>query len=408
MIWLYTLLILGFFIYHFVLYNYAAYIFSHNQRKLLYGTICGAINLIFWIVYLRYFSIAYEVMAMMAALLIMIIEFKLIFKVKNMFALFLALSFAINLFAKRFIAFTIVALIEGETIIEANRSLEIKMLVAAVIFTMSVGTISIARKSIKRVYLDTILSDDHNMGFLTGVYLLLYITMVIFSVTTSSTDGGLHFVYQFLLSGLFALGGFVGFLLYAYNLAALRLVYFDYEKLTSQNMEQLDLIKKLEEESLTDDLTKMQTRVVFDEALAMKVRQEEEFFVTFIDIDGLKYVNDTYGHNEGDFYIRQISRVVNNIFYGDLICRYGGDEILILGNYSSDASISSKLVNCYNEITNIKQKHDKPYYTSVSYGTVFIEKNNVLTEEQIIALADKRMYEFKKQSRKERSSTRIN
>ncbi len=407
MIWVYFLLIIGFFGYHFILYSYASYIFNRNQRKILYGTICGVINIVFWILCCRYLSVVYEAVVVLGYVLLLIVEFKVVFKVKNMFAVFLAMAFAINLFAKIFIGMASVALVKGGGIVETVDNAQMRMLIVAISFTFSIGTIFTARSSLKRIYLDTILSDELNMKFLTGIYSLLYATMFVFALTISTTQGGAGFVFHFLLTGVFALIGFVGFLIYAYSLADLRIAYVDYEKIRDQNEEQLNLIKKLEEESLTDDLTKMHMRIVFDETLAKKTSNKEKFFIVFIDIDGLKYVNDTYGHVEGDFYIQKISQVINNTFYGYVVCRYGGDEILVIGNYDSEASINSKVVSCHHEVVNLKQRYDKEYYTSISYGVVFADEANTLEAEQLIALADKRMYEFKRLGKKQRKTNRI-
>jgi len=115
---------------------------------------------------------------------------------------------------------------------------------------------------------------------------------------------------------------------------------------SSQSLE--DLTKKLEDariEARIDDLTGLQNRRAFNEALAREVRLVEDNGVksclALIDIDNFKRVNDTCGHPAGDRVLREIACVCSENFSSqDLIFRYGGEEFTaILQNTSLQRSL---------------------------------------------------------------------
>jgi diguanylate cyclase (GGDEF)-like protein/PAS domain S-box-containing protein len=84
-----------------------------------------------------------------------------------------------------------------------------------------------------------------------------------------------------------------------------------------------------------DDLTGLPNRLMFAEhldlALARAQRHGREVAVLYVDLDGFKHVNDTYGHEAGDQLLRQIARRLERATRAtDLVARHGGDEFLVL------------------------------------------------------------------------------
>jgi len=93
--------------------------------------------------------------------------------------------------------------------------------------------------------------------------------------------------------------------------------------------------QKLREYATYDELTGVFNRRVGIALLEQEIRQSkrevDSFSICFVDVNGLKTVNDNWGHDEGDTLIRLVVRVIQSqLRKGDVLCRLGGDEFLII------------------------------------------------------------------------------
>lgn len=184
--------------------------------------------------------------------------------------------------------------------------------------------------------------------------------------------------------------------------------------LIARQIERGRLLAKLEKENrqyleyaLIDPLTGiMNRRALIQElsrALANSRRSGGVLHVAFLDLNGFKNINDSYGHDAGDRFLIQIAHALRNgLREGDFFARYGGDEFVIFGpTYSEDLQAS-----CY-----AFQQRAKGLTTGVfDIGTMVINyagaSVGVITTtgeegdcEAVLARADAAMYEVKKASR---------
>ncbi|NMA06655.1 MAG: GGDEF domain-containing protein [Ruminococcaceae bacterium] len=156
----------------------------------------------------------------------------------------------------------------------------------------------------------------------------------------------------------------------------------------------------LRSKAYTDPLTGAKSRTFFDENINSLFDTEEECTFIFIDIDRLKYVNDTYGHEEGDNYIKHVvERIQSRFRTTDILFRLGGDEFgLFLGGCRE--SIALGLIDSARE--DLINDKTRGYECSFSYGTVHKEKGEIADVDALLNKSDERMYRFKKENRKER------
>ena len=123
-----------------------------------------------------------------------------------------------------------------------------------------------------------------------------------------------------------------------------------------------------------------------------------------IDMDRLKFINDTYGHADGDFGINAICSAANSITKeGELCVRAGGDEFYVIGIGRYDlAEAESRIAQFHQAIDRINATLHKPYTLSASIGSACIPLSSGMTVMGVIRIADAKMYENKVQKKMQR------
>ncbi len=130
--------------------------------------------------------------------------------------------------------------------------------------------------------------------------------------------------------------------------------------------------------------------------------------VCYIDINGLKEVNDLFGHSEGDELLITFCSIVTKILRKtDIFCRLGGDEFLILCPGISNRDFRNIWLRIIETSQDFNVKMLKPYNILFSHGVIELNYDDLsMPAEQIIALADKMMY-FEKKLLKKQNGTII-
>ena len=125
--------------------------------------------------------------------------------------------------------------------------------------------------------------------------------------------------------------------------------------------------------------------------------------ISFIDMDGLKYINDNFGHKEGDYALQHLARIIKDCCKSGRICaRFGGDEFIILGANATDEDIPA-LESTFNiQLESINRIIRKPYKISASIGSIVTDATADVTLFNLITQADEIMYENKKRKRTSR------
>src|SRR5687767_9017254 len=166
--------------------------------------------------------------------------------------------------------------------------------------------------------------------------------------------------------------------------------------------------KKIEETlrntSLKDDLTGLfnrrgllkQATPYFDFAR----RQHESLLLLFIDLDGMKKINDEFGHNEGDTALIKTAEILNKSFRSsDVIARLGGDEFTVLVtdlNANKDEAI--KRLNDNLKAYNASEK--RGIKLAFSIGVAQLEPERMTCFEELLEQADQAMYQQKRMKRR--------
>ncbi|MBR1555339.1 MAG: GGDEF domain-containing protein [Oscillospiraceae bacterium] len=142
-----------------------------------------------------------------------------------------------------------------------------------------------------------------------------------------------------------------------------------------------------------DSLTGLYSRKAFHLRLAhlLEAQKFDALTLVLCDLDGLKYINDTFSHTEGDNAIAVSAKALKSACKNGLCCRYGGDELIGLLTLDCDASQIRNEIQSY--LDDYNQHSGKPYQVSASIG---IYTAAVESFESMFEKADALMYEEKK------------
>jgi diguanylate cyclase (GGDEF)-like protein len=159
---------------------------------------------------------------------------------------------------------------------------------------------------------------------------------------------------------------------------------------------------KLEELAVTDGLTGLYNyrhlMRSLDSEYKRAVRYRHNLTLLMIDIDYFKVLNDTYGHQCGDYVIREIARILKrNVRGSDLVARYGGDEIAVLlveTDKSSSLEVAEKLRN---KIAGTAFSwRGKSVDVEISIGLATGPSKGIKNTEDLLTAADRALYRAKK------------
>lgn len=154
--------------------------------------------------------------------------------------------------------------------------------------------------------------------------------------------------------------------------------------------------EQLSKEATVDELTGILNRNAGKKKLEEMLRhmeKEEIFTVVLYDINGLKWVNDTYGHMEGDRLLVFIAQAIDRILEEkDFIFRLSGDEFIIVFRDKDVTETEKWMEDFLFRLTEEKKRAGFYYDVSFSYGTAVVNAKQNLTVSDVLSIADTQMY----------------
>ena len=153
-----------------------------------------------------------------------------------------------------------------------------------------------------------------------------------------------------------------------------------------------------------DELTGLYNRAGFND-LIMKVMEQAEsknapVSMFFIDMDGLKKVNDSFGHEEGDAYIKAMADILEENSPSDsLVCRYGGDEFIVFATGITEVETQGFKNKVQAEMDGYNEAHSNEWILDASIGCCFEQSAIDADLYQMVELADQDMYRNKRKKK---------
>ncbi len=161
-------------------------------------------------------------------------------------------------------------------------------------------------------------------------------------------------------------------------------------------------------DSESDKMTGLKNRLGMDNALKemlRKANRDDFCYAIVVDLDGLKHINDNYGHTEGDYAITSIANAVAKVTEDwEVAVRAGGDEFYLLGisSNATEKTLVDKVSRYRSAVDEINRVSGKPYQIGASVGFCVRRLSETESVQDIIREADRHMYLCKAENKKQR------
>jgi len=154
----------------------------------------------------------------------------------------------------------------------------------------------------------------------------------------------------------------------------------------------------------TDELTMLANRrgfrMITEPMIALCQRAWHPATVVVFDLDGLKQINDEFGHEAGDLAIKDFAKLLLKAFRdSDVVARVGGDEFCILLTDPTETNPRIPLERLQLRIDSYNAESQRPYHLAFSAGTVTFNKNRHASVDDLLRDADQCMYSEKRSKR---------
>jgi len=158
--------------------------------------------------------------------------------------------------------------------------------------------------------------------------------------------------------------------------------------------------RTFEQKLLFDDLTGLYNRRGFMHLAAQQLkiaqRARREQLLIYADLDDLKFINDTYGHPEGDRVLIDAAVILKETFReSDILARLGGDEFVVLAINVTPGNDSAMGARLSENLAAFNASIDREYAVSLSWGMAMFNPDQPCSLEELIQQADRNMYDLK-------------
>ncbi len=169
--------------------------------------------------------------------------------------------------------------------------------------------------------------------------------------------------------------------------------------LTSSAVKNAWLYERTRFEAIVDQLTGLYNRQYFDHVLVLEKEKarvmQTPLSLIMVDVNRLKYINDTFGHKMGDYIILETAAILKkSVRKGELVFRYGGDEMVILlpgSDYQQTAKVAERIKANLQAWSEANQNERLFLHLSIGWGTA----GDAESLEKLVFMADQEMYRDK-------------
>jgi diguanylate cyclase (GGDEF)-like protein len=170
------------------------------------------------------------------------------------------------------------------------------------------------------------------------------------------------------------------------------------------NIKLIDTHKRLKYLAENDPMTGLSNRYYFEEHLHKAIQRAQRFQfqlgLIYLDIDNFKLINDSLGHDSGDYLLQHVAqRLLAVVRDGDIVCRLGGDEFaIIVHDLEAETSVGSLAQRIIENLRAPIMINNSEYFVTCSIGIATYPRC-AMTAEDMLKHADLAMYQVKREGR---------
>lgn len=303
------------------------------------------------------------------------------------------LGLAVNILCRSLIAIILnVPLVAFDNRVLDSRNMKVVPVLLGFLFVGLLFYIIIRFNILKRLIL--VLEDPKTSAFFLALLIAMYFYLCLNLMVYSIKDNNLILKLWSMKSAIFVIVGQHLSVILSIHLGQISV----YRKKSQESQEQLakEQLRELELRAIasTDPLTNCENRLQAKPRIQEALDAKREFCLGFVDLNRLKFVNDSFGHDMGDRYILAVSKVLGQMCrQGDSLFRYGGDEFLLLLFDTTVFEANKRLRQAQKQLEEECIRHAYPFSAGISYGIATPDDGiEALT---LVKAADSRMYHMK-------------
>ena len=158
--------------------------------------------------------------------------------------------------------------------------------------------------------------------------------------------------------------------------------------------------EELRQLSVTDELTGLNNRrgflILATQQIKMADRMKEGAVLLYADLDDMKFINDTFGHSEGDRALWAMANILRKTFRAsDILARWGGDEFVALAVESEEETEKAISARLEENLSRHNSEKSPSYRLSISVGLTRYDPGKPTSLEELLERGDNLMYEQK-------------
>jgi len=173
------------------------------------------------------------------------------------------------------------------------------------------------------------------------------------------------------------------------------------------SLERHEILESLYRTTIVDELTGLYNRrglyTLGNQQIELAKRHSDDIFIFFLDLDGMKAINDTLGHDYGDKALVDTSKIMHKSFRTtDILSRVGGDEFVIVA-VKAQFEFIPIIIQRIKDFVKDQNSSEEKFEISISIGVSKVDLDAESPLDEAIRDADKKMYDSKMKNKKNRN-----